>query len=160
MRPLNPPLSTPGPVAGKAHGQAWSNVERKQVCEYAEAQHKLPCTRLPWKQIKSWWEAKNSDNVCLCVNRITGCCLYYVIDPVSIANKCPKRTTGLIGNADSAPLHNQERKRQRPVAYPRLHEAFFVWMKAIEKVVTITGAIIQAKAAELFPRPYPNETAL
>ena len=66
-----------------------------------------------------------------------------------------------MGGPDSASPHNSERrKKRRPVAYPRLHEAPFVWMKAIEKEVTITGAILQAKAAELFPRLYPgpNET--
>ena len=31
-------------------------------------------------------------------------------------------------------------------------------MKAIEEEVTITGAILKAKAADLFPRLYPNET--
>ena len=41
-----------------------------------------------------------------------------------------------MGHPDSAPLHNSERrKKRRPVAYPRLHEALFVWMKAIEKEV-------------------------
>ena len=45
-----------------------------------------------------------------------------------------------MGNLDSAALHNQERKKRRPVAYPRLHEALFVWIMAIEEV-TITGAI-------------------
>ena len=58
-----------------------------------------------------------------------------------------------MGGPDSASPHNSERrKKRRPVAYPRLHEALFVWMKAIEKEVTITGAILQAKAAELFPQ--------
>ena len=46
-----------------------------------------------------------------------------------------------MGNPDSAALHNQEPKKRTPVAYPRLHEALFVWMMAIEKEVTITGAI-------------------
>ena len=32
-------------------------------------------------------------------------------------------------------------------------------MKAMEKVVTITGPILRAKATELFPHLYPNETA-
>ena len=50
------------------------------------------------------------------------------------------RTAALMGNPDSAALHNQERKKRRPVAYPRLHEALFVWIMAIEEV-TITGAI-------------------
>ena len=66
-----------------------------------------------------------------------------------------------MGGPDSASPHNSEwHKKRRPVAYPCLHEALFVWMKAIEKEVTITGAILQAKAAELFPRLYPglNET--
>ena len=64
-----------------------------------------------------------------------------------------------MGNPDSASLHNSKRrKKRRPVAYPHLHEALFVWIKAIEKQVTITGAILQAKAAELFPWLYPNET--
>ena len=62
---------------------------------------------------------------------------------------------------DSASPHNSERrKKRRPVAYHRLHEVLFVWMKAIEKEVTITGAILQTKAAELFPQLYPNETVL
>ena len=65
-----------------------------------------------------------------------------------------------MGDSDSAPLHNQGRKRQRPIAYPRLHEPLFVWMKAIEKAVTITGAILQAKASELFPQLYPDEAVL
>ena len=64
-----------------------------------------------------------------------------------------------MGGPDSASLHNSERrKKRRPVAYPCLHEALFVWMKAIEKEVTITGAILKAKAADLFPLLYPNET--
>ena len=46
-----------------------------------------------------------------------------------------------MGNPDPAALHNQERKKQRPVTYPRLHEALFVWIMAIEKEVTITGTI-------------------
>ena len=73
-------------------------------------------------------------------------------------SKCLKRIAELMGYSDSAPLHSQEHKRRRPVACPRLHEALFVWMKAIEKVVTITGAIPQAKVAKSFPRIYPNET--
>ena len=63
-----------------------------------------------------------------------------------------------MGDPDSATSHNQKWKKRRPVAYPRLHEALFVWMKAIEKEVTITSAILQAKAAKLFPQLYPNET--
>ena len=64
-----------------------------------------------------------------------------------------------MGSPDSAAPHNSEQcKKRRPVAYPRLHEALFVWMKAIEKEVTITSAILKAKAADLFPRLYPNET--
>ena len=47
MRSLNPPFSTPGPVAEKTHRQAWSDAVRKQVCEYAEARHKLHGTRPP-----------------------------------------------------------------------------------------------------------------
>lgn len=41
-------------------------------------------------------------------------------------------------------------------------QTLFVWMKGIEKVVTITGAIPQAKAAELFPQLYPkrNDTEI
>ena len=31
-------------------------------------------------------------------------------------------------------------------------------MKAIEKEVTITSAMLKAKVADLFPRLYPNET--
>ena len=76
MRPLNPPFSAPGPVAEKAHRQAWSDAERKQVCEYAEAQHKLHGTRPPWKQIKSWWEAENPDKVCLYVVNCIASCRY------------------------------------------------------------------------------------
>ena len=38
-----------------------------------------------------------------------------------------------MGNPDSAALHNQEPKKRGPVAYPRLHEALFVRMMAIEK---------------------------
>ena len=58
-----------------------------------------------------------------------------------------------MGGPDSASPHNSERrKKRRPVAYPRLHEALFVWMEAIEKEVTITGAILKAKAADQFPR--------
>ena len=56
-----------------------------------------------------------------------------------------------MGDSDTALLHNQERKLRRPVAYQQLHEALFVWIKAIEKVVTITGPVLQAKAAEVFP---------
>ena len=67
-------IKYPVPVAEKAHRQAWSDAERKQLCEYAEAQHKLHGTRPPWKQIKSWWKAENPDKVCLyVVNRITSC---------------------------------------------------------------------------------------
>ena len=66
-----------------------------------------------------------------------------------------------MGGPDSASPHNSEwRKKRRPVVYPRLHEAFFVWMKAIEREVTITGAILKAKAADLFSRLYPNETVV
>ena len=64
MRPLNPPSSAPNPAAEKAHSKAWSDAERKQISEYAEAQNKLHGTRPPWKQIKSWSEAKNPDKVC------------------------------------------------------------------------------------------------
>ena len=72
--PLNPPSSAANPVAEKAHRQAWSDAERKQICEYAVALYKLHSTRLSWKQIKSGWEDKNTDKVCLyVVNRITGC---------------------------------------------------------------------------------------
>ena len=46
-----------------------------------------------------------------------------------------------MGDPDSAALHNQERKKRRPVTYPRLHKALFVWIMAIEKEVTITGTI-------------------
>ena len=44
-----------------------------------------------------------------------------------------------MGDSDTALLRYQESKLRRPVAYPQLHGALFVWMKAIEKVVTITG---------------------
>ena len=44
-----------------------------------------------------------------------------------------------MGNPDSAALHNQEPKKRRPVAYPRLHEALFVRMMVIEKEVNITS---------------------
>ena len=64
-----------------------------------------------------------------------------------------------MGDPDSASPHNSERrKKRRPVAYPRLHEALFVWMKAIEEEVTITGAILKARAVNLFPQLYPSET--
>ena len=46
-----------------------------------------------------------------------------------------------MGDPDSAALHNQERKKRRPVTYQRLHEALFVWIMEIEKEVTITGTI-------------------
>ena len=45
-----------------------------------------------------------------------------------------------MSNSDSAALHNEERKKRRPVTYPRLHEALFVWIMAIEKEAIITGA--------------------
>ena len=39
-----------------------------------------------------------------------------------------------MARADLASPHNSERrKKRRSVAYPRLHEALLVWMKAIEK---------------------------
>ena len=46
-----------------------------------------------------------------------------------------------MSNPDSAALHNQEPKKRRRVAYPRLHDALFVRMMAIEKEVNITGTI-------------------
>ena len=46
-----------------------------------------------------------------------------------------------MGLPDSAALHNQERKKRRTVAYPRLHESLLAWMMAIEKEVAITGTI-------------------
>ena len=46
-----------------------------------------------------------------------------------------------MGNTGSAALHNQERKKWRPVTYPRLHEALYVWVMVIEKEVTITDSI-------------------
>ena len=73
MWPLNPPFSTPGPVAERAHRQAWSDAERKQVCEYAETQHKLHGTP-PGSKIESWREAENPDKVrSFVANRITSC---------------------------------------------------------------------------------------
>ena len=57
-----------------------------------------------------------------------------------------------MGRVDLASPHKSDRRKKgRSVAYPRLHEALLVWMKAIEKEVTITGAILKAKAADLLP---------
>ena len=69
-------------------------------------------------------------------NYVTGHCLN---------RKCLKRTAELMSDSDIALLRNQKRKRRRLVVYPQLHEALFVWMKAIEKVVTITGPILKLR---------------
>ena len=68
-----------------------------------------------------------------------------------------------MGGQDSAspgPHNSERRKKRRPAAYPRLHEALFAWMKGVEKEVTSTSPILKAKAVELFPLRYPgpNET--
>ena len=64
-----------------------------------------------------------------------------------------------MGVPDSAsPRSSERRKKRRPVAYSRLHEAPSVWMKATENKATITAAILKAKAADLFSRLYRNET--
>jgi hypothetical protein len=53
-----------------------------------------------------------------------------------------------------------DRQRHRAVQFPRLHDALYVWMKAVEKHTTITGPILCAKAKKLFPQLYPGEQML
>ena len=66
MRPLNPPFSTPGPMAEKSHRQAWSDAERKQVCEYAEAQHKFHGTDYPGSRLSPGGRPKSGQGMFVC----------------------------------------------------------------------------------------------
>jgi len=74
----------------------------------------------------------------------------------STISKILKRSSELL---EGELLHPGQKRRRIPT-YPGLHDALYVWMRAIENHTTITRNILKAKAAQLFPHLYPGETPL
>lgn len=117
--------------------QAFTDVERRELCEWFNLELEKSGERPHWKKVQKWFAESHSGKV---------------ISQPTISNILSKRSADLLDH----PLTNPQQKKRREVAWPRLDEALYEWHKRMERRIPISGIILKEKAREYFAVLYPG----
>lgn len=117
--------------------QAFTDAERKAVCEWVNSEVEQHGERPHWKKIQKWFTEAYPGKT---------------ISQPTISNILTKRAANLL----EKPLVNPNQKKRRDVMWPNLDGALFEWHKRMEKRIPISGLILKEKARDFFAVLYPG----
>lgn len=115
---------------------AFSNTERKELCEWAQGEEEKTGCRPKWQAVQKWFADTHNRKVI----------------SQSTISKTLKRSTEFLGQE----LVHPHQKKRREADFPKLDEALFIWQKCIEKSVPVSGLVLKEKAISFFPILYPG----
>lgn len=121
--------------------QAFTNAEKKEVCEWFNLEQERTGDRPHWKKVQKWFADTHSGKV---------------ISQPTISNILTKRAADLLEPSES--LAHPQQKKRREVSWPKLDEALFEWHKRMEKRIPISGLVLKEKAKDFFVVLYPGMT--
>lgn len=139
LRVYSPSIMTPNLKLPAKKRQAFTDIERKDMCEWVAEQILHSSERPHWKKVQSWFSETHNGKV---------------ISQSVISRTLLERSADLVGQ----PLSAQEGsiKKKRWVEWPELDEALFLWQRKMQARVPVTGDILKEKARGFFAEIYPG----
>lgn len=120
--------------------QAFTDIERKDMCDWFAEQILHKSERPHWKKVQSWFSETHNGKV---------------ISQSVISRTLLERSADLVGQPLSA--RDGSMKKRRRVEWPELDEALFLWHKKMQARVPLTSDILKEKARVFFAEIYPSE---